>query len=62
MADYPDQTDRIETFLRSRLDGESDRKQIKRAIDALIRRGHTYGKIRQVLNHLSFDTEDYFEE
>ena len=62
LADYPDQTDRIETFLRSRLDGESDRKQIKRAIDALIRRGHTYGKIRQVLNHLSFDTEDYFEE
>ena len=62
LADYPDQTERIEAFLRSRLDGASDERQIKRAIDALIRRGHAYSTIRQVLNHLSFDTEDYFEE
>ena len=62
LAEYPDQLDKIESFLRSRLDGDSDEKQIKRAVDALIRRGHSYGKIRQVLNSLSFDTEDYFEE
>lgn len=62
LADYPDQQDKIEAFLRSRLDADSDEKQVKRAIDALIRRGHSYGNIRQVLNHLSFDTEDFLEE
>ena len=62
LADYPEQLEKIESFLRSRLDADSDAKQIKKAVDALIRRGHSYGKIRQVLNGLSFDTEDYFEE
>ena len=62
LADYPDQLEKIEAFLRSRLDADSDRKQINKAIDALIRRGHNYGTIRQVLNNLSFETEDYFED
>ena len=62
LTDYPEQLEKIESFLRSRLDADSDAKQIKKAVDALIRRGHSYGKIRQVLNGLSFDTEDYFEE
>ena len=62
LADYPDQTEKIEAFLRSRLDAQSDQKEVKRAIDALIRRGHSYGTIRRVLNDLSFDTDDYFEE
>ena len=62
LADYPDQAERIEAFLRSRLDGDSDRKEINKAVDALIRRGHSYGTIRQVLNGLSFETEDYFED
>lgn len=62
LADYPDQSEKIEAFLRSRLDADSDQKEVKRAIDALIRRGHNYGTIRQVLNELSFDTEDFLEE
>ena len=62
LADYPDQTEKIEAFLRSRLDADADEKQIKRAIDALIRRGHSYGTIRRVLNELSFDSEDYLED
>ena len=62
LADYPDQEERIESFLRSRLDGDSDQKQIKKAIDALIRRGHSYGTIKRVLNGLSFDTDDYIED
>ncbi len=62
LADYPDQWEKIEAFLRSRLDETSDEKQKKKAIDALLRRGHSYGIIRQVLNELSFDTEDYFED
>lgn len=62
LADYPDQQERIEAFLRARLDGDSDEKQMKRAVDALLRRGHSYGTIRHVLNNLSFQTEDYPEE
>ena len=62
LADYPDQWEKIENFLRSRLDADSDQKQIKKAIDALIRRGHSYGTIRQVLNDLSFDSDDYIED
>ena len=62
LAGYPDQWEKIEAFLRSRLDADSDQKQIKKAIDALIRRGHSYGTIRRVLNELSFDTEDYIED
>lgn len=62
LEDYPDQEAKIEAFLRSRLDGDSDEKQIKRAVDALIRRGHSYGTVRRVLNNLSFETEDYLEE
>ena len=62
LADYPDQQEKIETFLRSRLDEDSDQKQIKKAIDALLRRGHSYGNIKRVLNNLSFDSEDYIED
>jgi len=61
LADYPDQQEKIESFLRARLDADSDEKQIKRAIDALLRRGHSYGVIRRVLNELSFDSEDFEE-
>lgn len=62
LADYPDQTEKITAFLKSRLDADSDEKQVRRAVDALIRRGHNYGTIRRALNALSFDTEDFQEE
>lgn len=62
LEDYPDQLERIEAFLKSRLDENSDEKQKKKAIDALIRRGHSYGVVRQALNGLSFDREDIYEE
>lgn len=62
LADYPDQKDAIAAFLRSRLDGDADPKQVRKAMDALIRRGHSYSTIRQVWNTLSFETEYGFEE
>ena len=62
LADYPDQLDKILAFLRSRLDGDSDDKQVKRAVDALLRRGHSYGQIREGLNRMKMDTEDFLEE
>ena len=62
LAGYPDQADRIEEFLRGRLDADSDEKEIKKAIDALLRRGHSYGTIRRALNELSFEAEEFPEE
>lgn len=62
LADFPDQTEKITAFLKSRLDADSDEKQIRRAVDALIRRGHSYVNVRRALDALSFDTEDFPEE
>ena len=62
LEDYPDQLGKIQDFLRSRLDADSDEKQKKRAIDALIRRGHSYGTIKKAMDALSFDSEDMFED
>ena len=62
LEDYPDQSDAIRSFLRSRVEDASDQKQIRRAVDALIRRGHSYGTIRSVLSTLSFDTDEFPEE
>ncbi len=57
LADYPDQSDAIAAFLRGHLDGASDGRQIKKAVDALLRRGHSYGAVRRVLSTLDFDTD-----
>ena len=62
LASYPDQMEKIVSFLRSRLDPDADEKQIKKAVDALIRRGHSYGKIREGLNIISLDSEEFMEE
>ena len=55
LEDYPDQTERIAQFLRDRLTPDSDERVRKRAIDALLRRGHSYGDIRAALRQLDFD-------
>jgi regulatory protein len=62
LADYPDQSEKIESFLRSRLDADSDDREVKKAIDALLRRGHSYSAIREGLHQLSMETEDFLEE
>jgi len=62
LADYPDQTERIEDFLKNHLDADSDAKEVKKAIDALLRRGHSYGTIRRALSELQFEAEEFPEE
>ena len=59
---YPDQSDHILAFLESRLDADAQERDIKRAVDALLRRGHTYGQIRRCLEQLRLDYEDFREE
>ena len=55
LADYPDQSEAIEAFLRNKLSGGFDDKALRKATDALIRRGHSYSQIRRVLERLSVD-------
>ena len=62
LADYPEQTDAIMEFLESRLDGQHGEKDIRRAIDSLLRRGHSYPQIRRCLEQLKLDTEEFPEE
>lgn len=57
LADYPDQIESVITFLRQRLGADADQRERKRAIDALLRRGHSYGTIRQAMSHLDMDDE-----
>ncbi len=62
LADYPDQTEHILAFLRIRLTNPADQKQVKKAIDALLRRGHHYGEIRCALQRMALDTDDFPED
>lgn len=62
LADYPDQLEKIVDFLRDRLGEEYDERELKRAIDALMRRGHGYAVIRKALNQLQLDQEEFPEE
>lgn len=62
LQDYPAQTEAIVSFLRSRLKDGYEEKDLKKAIDALLRRGHAYGDIRRGLEQMSIQPEDFQEE
>lgn len=47
LAELSEMDDAIDTFLRRKLDGRTlDAKQIKKTVDALLRRGHSYHDIQ----------------
>ena len=60
LEDYPDQTDAIVRFLQQKLRDPDDPKQVRRAIDAAMRRGHSYGDVKRALEQIG--TESEFEE
>ncbi len=60
LSNYPDQADRILEFIQNKLGTSRDEKDIRKVTDALIRRGFTYGQIRQALNNL--DLTDILED
>ena len=62
LTDYPDQSDNILEFLREKLSDSQDSREVKRCIDALIRRGHSYGQIRRALDQLSLDADEFPED
>lgn len=61
LSEYPDQLDAIVAFLSMRLGESWDERELRRATDALIRRGHSYGDIRRGLQQLSMN-DDFLEE
>lgn len=61
LADYPDQTAHIVSYLQAHLSEEPDAKELRKAVDALIRRGHSYSQIRKAMQILACD-EDFAEE
>ena len=62
LEDYPDQTAHILKFLESKITDPADQKQIKRAIDALLRRGHSFGQVRRALAEMSAEADYFLEE
>ena len=62
LAEYPDQTEHMLRFLRSRLEDTSDQKEVKKAIEALLRRGHSYAEIRSALQQMMLDPDEFPEE
>ena len=62
LANYPDQQEAIASFLSARLKDPGDRREVKRAVDALLRRGHTYSQIQRALRTLEMENDDDFRE
>ena len=61
LEDYPDQNEKIVEFLHTRLKNTRDEREVRRATDALLRRGHSYQEIRKAMQELNFD-EDFQED
>lgn len=62
LMDYPDQIEHIRFYLSEKLPAEPEQREVRRVIDALIRRGHPYSIIRKCLSQLLVDTEELPEE
>lgn len=63
MADLPAPDDAIDRFLAQRFRGDApDAKEVKRAADALLRRGHSWSDIRPALRRYTDALDDEMEE
>ncbi len=49
LSEIPPMDDAVDSFLRSRLRGEPDQKELKRTIDAMMRRGFSWTEIKDGL-------------
>lgn len=62
LADYPDQFDAIVNYLAGHLGDGTDPKLLRRTVDALMRRGHSYGVIRRALDTMRIGDDGIPEE
>ena len=60
LENYPDQTEAIADFLRTKLRDPDDPKQVKRAIDAALRRGHSYSDVKRALDMIGSEFEEEY--
>lgn len=58
LSDLPDMAPVIDSFLEKKLRGAVDEKELKRAADALLRRGHSWGNISRALGRYREHLED----
>ena len=61
LKDYPDQTEKIVSFLQNRISDFADERQLRKAMDALIRRGHSYSEIRSAMEQISLEIDEFPE-
>lgn len=57
LADYPDQVEFIQNYVENHLPEQANVKEMKKVVDALLRKGHSYGMIRHVM-----DLQDALED
>ena len=62
LMDYPDQKEKIVSFLKTRISDFGDERQLRRAMDALVRRGHSYSEIWSAMEQISLDFDEFPEE
>ncbi|MBO5837512.1 MAG: RecX family transcriptional regulator [Oscillospiraceae bacterium] len=62
LSEYPDQQEAIVSFLRTKLGQSKNNRDLKKVIDALIRRGHSYGQVRKAMTVLGLDPIEFWEE
>lgn len=62
LSEVPPMDDAVDTFLRSRLHGEPDQKELKRTIDALLRRGFSWTEIKDGLRRYDAALAGIMEE
>ena len=55
LEDYPSQTEFIQAYVQSHLPRHPEPKMIKKVVDALMRKGHSYSVIRSVLGDVLED-------
>lgn len=63
LADVPDMSDAIDDFIQRRLvRGAVDEKTVKKTVDALLRRGHSYGEIKAALERFESSIDEILED
>lgn len=62
LEDYPDQMDYILNYLHDHLTDINDKKIIRRTVDALIRRGHSFGTIKAALAEINMEMDEFPED
>ena len=58
LSDYPAQDEYILSYIENYPEIRTDRKARDRVINALLRRGHTYGEIRRAMEEMSLNLEE----